>query len=327
MDRATKKDYIDQLDALVEDPAVQRDDEASNETDAFNVLVSLSDDDLALATTSVARALYERRGARPSVLYVIEIGPSVPEAAMVSMTLEDELRDPRVRAKQEADMKSVLRLNKGAESTWPFSLEVGSVATSIVENARSQGARLIMMGLNRHAVVARVLGKDTVREVMALSGVPVLAVRPALYTLPKRVVVAVDFSRASVRAAHLARWLVDEHGTMDLLFVESGVLDGPEESAEGLRMIQSKGVDAAFAQLIAALSPASGVTINSIVRSGSPVEEIVRFCEGVTPNLVAIGSQRHRFLDRLILGSVARSIAVDGRWSVLVTPPEKAARS
>ena len=84
MDRATKKDYIDQLDALVEDPAVQRDDEASNETDAFNVLVSLSDDDLALATTSVARALYERRGARPSVLYVIEIGPSVPEAAMVS---------------------------------------------------------------------------------------------------------------------------------------------------------------------------------------------------------------------------------------------------
>lgn len=285
------------------------------------VLLAVTDDDLAPAAIAVTRALQTTRHARPSVLYVIQIAPSPPEGAVVALALEEELRDPRVRATQEREMRAVLHLDDGAPAAWPFEIRIGSVAGTIVTEARRQGAELIVMGLNPHARLARAIGNDTVHEVMALGGIPVLAVRPELTGLPRRVVVAIDFSRASIRAAHLARRLVDEHGSMHLIFIESTMLSGASESTEGLRLIQTRGLEAAFGQLVTELAPSDGLTIETIVREGSPADEIPRFCEDIHPDLVVVGSQRHRFLDRLLLGSVARTIAEDGRWSTLVTPP------
>jgi nucleotide-binding universal stress UspA family protein len=319
-----KKDYIDQLDALLEDPSAVSRPDARGLQAGLGLLLAVADDDFAPAAIEVVRALQERRSAKPSVLYVIEIGAAVPEATVVAMTLEEQLRDPLMRAKQETEMKGVLHLVEGPQAAWPFSMQVGSVAANVVESAKRQSAELIVMGLNRHAAIGRAVGNDTVREVMTLGGLPVLAVRPQLYDLPKVVVAAIDFSHASVRAAHLARRLMDERGRMHLVFVEAGMLDDRTESLEGSYLIRTKGVEAAFAQLVAELEPSGGVTIDTVTLKGNPAAEITRFCERIKPDLVAIGSQRHRLLERLLLGSVARSITGDGRWSMLVTPPEKA---
>ena len=315
MDKSTAKGYVDGLGVLPKVPPTKADT-------GFGVLVALTNDERAAAATEVARALRERRSATPYVVYVIEIGASIPEAAMVAVALEAELRDPERRAVQEAEMKSVLHLDTGDTAKWPFSIEVGSVASGVVEQAQNRGAELILMGLNRHAALGRAIGRDTVREVMAMGGIPVLAVRDTLTGLPKRIVVAVDFSRASIRAAKLARRLVDDGGEMQLLFVEPGLLDAGAESAEGLRLIQNKGVEAAFSELLAELEGDGTVRIStSVLKGGSPPAEIMKFCENSRPDLIAVGSQRHRFLDRLLLGSTARAIAADGRWSVLITPP------
>jgi nucleotide-binding universal stress UspA family protein len=327
MDSTKNKDYIDQLDALLEGPSVESDAHSPSGASSFRVLLAITDDDLAPAATAVVHALHEGLRASPSVLYVIEVGPAIPEAAAVAVSLQEELRNPRSRAKQEAQMRSVLHIDSGAPATWPFSIDVGIVAGSIIAQAQRTGADMVVMGLNRHAAISRMMGNDTVREVMTLGGVPVLAVRPQLVALPRRVVVAVDFSQASIRAAHLARRLLEDHGSMHLLFVEPAMLDNKSESTEGMRLIQTRGVEAAFAQLVSELKPSPGMTIATIVRRGNPMAEISRFCEEVRPDLVALGSQRHRFLDRLLLGSVARSVAADGRWSTLVTPPTRAARS
>lgn len=321
-----KKDYIDQLDALLEDPSAEGAPRTAVPQGGFGLLLAVADDDFAPAAIKVAAALQARRAAKPSVLYVIEVGAAVPEAAMVAVTLEEQLRDPELRTKQETEMRETLHLVEGAPATWPFSIAVGSVASTVVENATAQGAELIVMGLNRHAAIGRAIGNDTVREVMALGGLPVLAVRPQLYDLPKVVVAAVDFSRASVRSAHLARRLMDERGTLHLVFVEAGLLDDRTESMEGQNLIRTRGVAAAFEQLVAELRAADGLTIETTTLRGNPVAEITRYCERVRPDMVAIGSQRHRFLDRLLLGSVARSFAGDGRWSTLVTPPERKTR-
>ena len=314
-----KKDYIDELDALLEQPTTGREGRASEE---FDVLVSLTNDDLAAATISVADAL-RGRGARPSLLYVIEINPTLPDAAPVICALEDDLRNPLTLARQIAEMRSVLRLDSSPAESWPFAMAVGEVARVVVEHARLRGSELIVMGLNRHGTTGRLLGRDTVRGVMSLGGVPVLAVRPELTGLPKRVVVAMDFSRASIRAAHLARRIIDENGLMTLLFVESPPSGKKRERDEGLDLIHSRGVAAVFDQVVGSMGPPAGVSIDTVVRTGDPVAEIARFSDEYKADLVAVGSQRHRFLDRLLLGSVAKAIAGDGRWSVLVTPPEK----
>src|SRR6185312_16462098 len=111
------KDYIDQLDALLEDPSVPH--EAFTGSGGFGVLVALTEDKLAASATAVARALGERRGARPAALYVIEIGTSVPEAAMVIVSLEEELQNPRTRERQTLEMRKTLHLDRGPVAEWP----------------------------------------------------------------------------------------------------------------------------------------------------------------------------------------------------------------
>ena len=322
---STTRDYIDELDALLDDTSGGSEPLVSDALLGFHMLVALTDDDRAAATTEVARALKEHKDAVPSVVYVIEVSASVPEATLVTVELEDELRNVEQRAVTEARMKTVLHLDVGDEATWPFKIEVGNVADVVTERAKTQGAELIVMGLNRHAAVSRAIGRDTVRQVMGVAGVPVLAVRDSLLGLPKRVVAAVDFSRASIRAAGLARRLIADGGEMHLLFVDPGVVDSGSESSDGARLIKSKGVDAALSELRDVLESDGKVTIHTtVLHNGNPAAEIIRFCEKLSPDLVTIGSQRHRFLDRMLLGSTARAIAATGKWSVLVTPPLRA---
>lgn len=317
----TGKDYIDELDALIEQPSTPR--ESSGGSGEFGVLLALAEDKLADSAVAVTRALQERRSANPSALYVIEVGSSVPEAAIVIVSIEEDLADPRIRERQTLAMRKTLRLDRDGVAAWPLTLAVGNVARVVVENAERRGVGMIVLGLNRHGATGRALGRDTVGGVMGISGTPVLAVRPELTDLPKRVVVPVDFSRASIRAAHLARRIVDEHGTMHLVFVEPSRPQARTEREEAFELIHTSGVETAFRQLVAGLLPSVGVTIDTVVRRGSPVAEITRFAEECDADLVAIGSQRHPFLDRLLLGSVTKAIAADGRWSVLVTPPER----
>jgi nucleotide-binding universal stress UspA family protein len=310
------------LDALIEEPSVVS--EGLTGPGEFGVLLALTEDKLADSAAAVMRALEERRSARPSALYVIEVGTSVPEAAIVIVSLEEELQDPVRRERQTLQMRKTLHLDRDPVAAWPLTLAAGNVARVIVEHSERNGARMIVLGLNRHGTTGRVMGRDTVRGVMAISSVPVLAVRPELTDLPKRVVVPVDFSRASIRAAHLARRIVDEHGTIHLVFVEPSRPQVRTEREEAFELIHTRGVEAAFSQVVAELWPSVGVTIDTVVRRGSPVAEITRFAEECDADLIAIGSQRHPFLDRLLLGSVSRAIAADTRWSVLVTPPDRA---
>ncbi|HEY8310761.1 MAG TPA: universal stress protein [Gemmatimonadaceae bacterium] len=316
------KDYIDELDALIEEPFAERG--TITGSGDFGVLLALTDDKLGSSAVAVTRALNERRGASPSVLYVIEVGTSVPDAAMVIVSLEADLQDPRTRELQTLAMRKTLHLDREPVAAWAMTLAVGNAARVIVERAERNGAKIVVLGLNRHGTTGRVMGRDTVNGVMAIGGVPVLAVRPELIDLPKRIVVPVDFSRASIRAAHLARRIVDEHGTMHLVFVEPARPQFRTESEEASELIHARGVEAAFSQLVAELWPSVGVKINTAVRRGGPVAEITRFAEECDADLIAIGSQRHPFLDRLLVGSVASAIAADARWSVLVTPPDRA---
>lgn len=319
---STGNHYIDRRDALVENPSASSG--AVTDSGEFGVLVALTEDKLAASVTAVTRALDERRSAKPAALYVIEVGTSVPEAAIVIVSLEEELQNPRTRERQTLEMRKTLHLDHDPVSVWPLALAVGNVAQVVVEHARRNDARMIVLGLNRHGTTGRVMGRDTVRGVMETSSVPVLAVRPELTDLPKCIVVPVDFSRASIRAAQVARRIIDEHGTMHLIFVEPPRSEDRTESEEGVDLIRTRGIETAFNQLVDDLLPSVGVKIDTTVRRGNPVAEILRFAEESDADLIAIGSQRHRFLDRLLLGSVAKAIAADARWSVLVTPPERA---
>lgn len=202
---------------------------------------------------------------------------------------------------------------------WPVDIEVGSPAIIIAREARRQAASLVVMGLRRHSTAARWLRDETTLHVVRESPVPVLAVTSALATLPQRVAVAVDFSRASLHAARISLGLLAPNATLYVVYVRPEMERG--EAAEGTGIIYSQGIAAAFARLRRELSVPAGTHVEAVLLEGEPVPELISFADAADIDLIAVGSHRHPFLTRLLVGSVTSALVRSARHSLLVAPP------
>ena len=185
--------------------------------------------------------------------------------------------------------------------------------------AEDQKSELIVMGLRPHAFLDRVFRDETALAVMRHATVPVFAVTPTLTRLPRSIAVAVDFSRASIAAARVAMTLVEEGGSVLLVYVEPPVerLTG----GEGFGVIYAQGVSAAFTRLRQELRGSRNVDIETIVLNGRVAAELLSFAERADVDVLAVGSQRHSIMHRAFLGSVTTALARAATRSLLVVPP------
>lgn len=289
---------------------------------AMRVVVAISDDDVEAAALSVANALATRRGAKITVLSAFDPARyAVPGAFSTILGFADAVLGPEFHEQRRLRLREHIASHLGAPQVWDTEVDLGDVASCIHRCTERCHPDLVILGLHRHGAVDRAFGDDTARAVMRRVGVPVLAVRPELTALPTRVVVAVDFSRASMHAARMALALLDEHGSLDLVYVRPSIPLGGTEDTEGLARIFAGGVDTAFGQLVDELQAPPTVRIARVVLEGEPADELMHYAQAVAPDLVAVGTQRHGRVARLLLGSVTSAVVHDGRWSVLVTPP------
>lgn len=208
----------------------------------------------------------------------------------------------------------------GAE--WPVEIRVGAAASYVTSEARANDATMVVVGLRPHSTLDRVFGGETALRVMRQSRVPVLAVVPTLTELPSRVVAAVDFSRSSLRAAHAAASLVADGGTFFLAYVRPPMHPRTEDT-EGLGVIYSQGVAAAFARMSAELWLPPRVRVQTVFLEGAPAAELTRFADRSGADLISVGSHRHGMVDRLILGSVTADLVRSAARSLLVCPPSE----
>ena len=157
------------------------------------------------------------------------------------------------------------------------------------------------------------------------SSVPVLSVAPGLDALPRRVVVAVDFSAASVRAAQTALLLIQPGGTLTLVHVIPPALgDAPLRDADGRDPADS--VQMLFDRLCDELRPylPAGVTIETLVTTDVDIDGILAAAGQVDADLIAVGTHGPRLLERIFLGSVASSVLHTAPQTVLAAPPPPA---
>ena len=181
-----------------------------------------------------------------------------------------------------------------------------------------------MMGIHQHGAFEQAIGENTATRVMARAAVPVLGVRPALSGLPRRIMVATDFGNASREAAHLAANLADPGGCVILVHAS---LPTPivEEGDEGAALIQREGIEHAFLHLTDEISEGKSIQVETVSRTGDAGAQLMAAAALVSPDLIAIASQRHHLITRLILGSVTRKLVREGSWSMLITPPARGA--
>lgn len=232
----------------------------------------------------------------------------------------DVLRDQQ-RQSVEAQIRRVL----GKEVDVEVEVATGNPAEVVTGVASRANAALVVTGLGRQRVLDRLLGDETALAIIRLSGSPVLAVPQDFARVPRDVVVGMDFSAASIRAAQLALRLVDGAATVymmnvapreDVLGTVSGGLAAYEPRAR-----------AELERIAADLDVPHRVHVQTVVRQGDPGSELLRYAEQTGAQLIAVGTRGQGFIARLLLGSVATKVVRASPIPVLVIPPKEESTS
>lgn len=249
----------------------------------------------------------------PVMLYDLE---APGEMAGVRLELE-RTGAARLREAVEAQLREL-----GAEaSKWEVRVEVGSPPAVIADAAREHGISLILLGLGRHAPADRWLGGETVLRVMHLADVPVLAAHPDARSLPRRVLVAEDFSDFSRMAGALAAELLEPGGELHVAHVVGVPMDG------GTAFATYNWIDhylQEIEELLRARRHALATSGIGAIRThtvpGPPAAQLLRLAEETGADLVAAGSHGRGFVGRLLMGSVSTALVRRAKCSVLVVP-------
>ncbi|MFI5310705.1 MAG: universal stress protein [Gemmatimonadales bacterium] len=220
------------------------------------------------------------------------------------------------RARDNISRQVATFLGHDAGRTVMFSR--GSVVPTISREARNAGAGLIVLGLHPHDLFDRLSGEETTLRVARTAELPLLAVTARLTSLPRRCIVGVDFGPACIRAAREAIELLGDDATIVLAHVRPTVADrdrprsGPDYDL---------GVGDALVRLRRSLAAAATVTNETVTLEGEPPAQLLSLAQRTGADLIALGSHRHSFVGRLVLGSVVTSLIRAATVSLLVIPP------
>jgi nucleotide-binding universal stress UspA family protein len=227
-----------------------------------------------------------------------------------------------VDASRRADHKATVA--EQIERLWPdesgVDIEVydGDPATRIVSIAHEANASLIVVGIGRHRVVDRVLGDETALRLARMADVPVLAVVKNAGYAPRRIVVAVDFSETSLRAARLALDLAAPEALIYLVHVEPRDATAYEWPATGGSYREDAGY--ALSRFRDLLKVPDGMSVQRVLLYGDPATELLAFAAGVRASLIATGSRGQGRIARMLIGSVATKVLRGSTCSVLTVP-------
>lgn len=207
----------------------------------------------------------------------------------------------------------------GSDEEWPIEMAVGSPSVEITRASRAEDVALVVMGIGRHAPQDRLFGGETALKVSRHSPVPVLAVAPGRDRLPRKALVASDFSRSSLEAARGALRMLEAPASLTLAHVRPE-LDIPPVAYEEWQSSYARSVEESFTTLRARVAAPKGVNVHSITLSGDPAEQLLDYAARDHSDLIACGSHGHGFIERMLVGSVATKLLRSSPCTVLLVP-------
>ena len=227
------------------------------------------------------------------------------------------------RQRQLTLVRQQLHQAVGVSVHFSVSAEGGSPAPTIARIARERRAELILVGLDAHGAPRRAATEDAALQVTRTADVPAIAVPPNVALLPRRALVAMDFSEASVGAARAAVCTLAAGGSLTLAQVEHDV-EFRELGKEGWGEIYVRGVAGLFEQLAGALRAAGDVHVDTVVLRGDAQAALLELAARGAFELVAAGSQSAPWVEWHLTGSVSTSLLRGARCAVLIAPPSDA---
>ena len=226
--------------------------------------------------------------------------------------------------------RQIERLGAGGPDLAGSKVKIGAPHRILVETAEDVGADLIVVGATGSGPFAAELLGSTADRVLRKASCPVLVVRGELPVPPRRVLAPVDLSTLSgdsfrcglqmlaqlagnaevqVRAVHALSLL-------DALAFRQRTKTSVEQASEH--------VAAQLQRFVLENRPDLPFPVEAAVLPGEARFEILREVEEHPVDLLILGTHGRGGMDRLVLGSVASTVARKAPCSVLVISPEAA---
>jgi nucleotide-binding universal stress UspA family protein len=280
---------------------------------ASPVIIATDGHDQSNSAMIVGRLLAANDGAL-RVLSVLKRMPAVNPEIQLPLS-------PDVDASRRAERRRAVRQQAArvwGEDAIDVELCEGDPATLIARLAHETNATMIVSGLGRHRVMDRLFGDETALRLIRVSAVPVFAVASGLSHAPSRIVVAVDFSETSLRAARLALEVASPNATVYLAHV--GPRDSMLHEWNGWGLSYKDDAGDALQKMREQLHIPPGLTVQRVLLQGDPATELLAFASSVNADLIASGSHGHGFVARMLVGSVTTRILRCSTCSVLCVP-------
>jgi nucleotide-binding universal stress UspA family protein len=236
------------------------------------------------------------------------------EAAVV---LDRESLSAREKDIRSADFRQ--QLLPGVK--WNSEVRLGQPAGEICDVAGSMDATVIVVGASPHRRMRRIIAGQRAAQILHRSTSPVLSVAPWLKSLPRKVVVGIDFNAASMRAAEAALLMLEKGGLMTLVHVmpPTFIFPSPEVADVSMRLAVKRELD----KVARILRPRAGegITIDTVLLDGEAAPQLLDFADDSGADLIAVGTQGGSAIRRAIVGSVASEVFHTALCSVLASPP------
>lgn len=227
----------------------------------------------------------------------------------------DEMR----RTSMLEDIRRTVSIAATGDPAWPTDAKIGSPSRTLADEARRRAASMLVMGIGRHNPLDRLFGTETTLATLRESSVPVLAVGMNFPVAPSQAIVGMDFSAASMHAARLAMMLIGVEGKLTIVHVRPR-FEHPSADWQAWDADYGRTLPPLFEQVRQHLDPESKAHIETVAVRGDPAPAILAFAQQSNAELIALGTQRHGFIERLIVGSVATRVMRTARCAVLAVP-------
>lgn len=261
----------------------------------------------------VVGRIFAERAEALRLISVVKPVPGIVEAQVAANEEMDRARKTEARRD----------LTNQVARTWQTNdvdveLPMGDPATVITRIAHRTGATMIVAGLGRHRVMDRVFGDETALRLVRMADVPVFCAATELDHAPRRIVVAVDFSETSLRAARLAIELASPCATIYVAHVIPR--DSFAHDVEGWGSSYKRDAGDALQRIQDQLRVPKDMTFQKILLQGDPATELLAFAASVNADLIATGSHGRGFVARMLVGSVTTRLVRCSTCSVLTVP-------
>ncbi len=218
----------------------------------------------------------------------------------------------------EAEAKATAQLDRLGDKNWSIEVRFGNPANTIAALAKESRARIVVVGLGGHGPAARLFGNETALRLMRVSQAPVLAVDSKLQGLPRRIMVAMDFTEASIEAARLALEIAAPGATVTLVHVVPW--DRKEYIPEHWFKEHEANIGAQLTRVTGWLNQDRKHRIHQKVLYGKPGPSLLACAEELDSDLIVAGTHGRGILGRILGGETVAKLVRGARRSVLVLP-------